>query len=110
MREEREQQRAEEEHKKAEEREGRADQEKIKEAVTELVKVGIVTKIKPDTREAWVDPLAWAMADHEGKENVAWFLAAYVTGRPLGEGTIDIYDHQSGKKLAKIGIFGFKVY
>jgi hypothetical protein len=56
--------------------------------------------------KAWIDPGLWQSSDAEDKENLA--RAIYET---CSSQSIDIYDAQSAKKLARYGsVIGFRAY
>jgi hypothetical protein len=63
-------------------------------------------RVKCDDGKAWVDPGLWEASDARDKENLA--RAIYET---CSSQSIDIYDSQSAKKLARYGsVLGFRAY
>ena len=59
--------------------------------------------------KVWVDPVLWEAMDAEKKEGFSQQLYEGCTS--VGGGSIDIYDAQSAKKLARYGsVLGFKAY
>jgi len=68
--------------------------------------------IEPDLNKAYIDPDLWTQMNAELKEDFSASLAIYCGNK---KGTrlywVEIYDKQSGKKLAKYSQnWGFKVY
>lgn len=58
-----------------------------------------------------IDPLLWDILNSVQKENMAQNIASYYSfNSEFHDIFIDIYNFQSGKKLAKYDPFGFKVY
>jgi len=63
--------------------------------------------------KAYVDPLSWYSVDVFQKENVAKGLAFYCAqknGWDPKNVWVDIFDLNTGKKIATYDVFGFKVY
>jgi len=68
--------------------------------------------IEPDLNKAYIDPDLWSQMNAKLKEDFSASLAIYCGNK---KGTrlywVEIYDKQSGKKLAKYSqTWGFKVY
>ena len=81
-------------------------------AVNGFIKNGLVKKITPELNKVYVNGYHWAMADIEQKEYIGKALALYC-GYQKGTKLfwVDIYDWQSGKKVAKYSdSWGLKVY
>jgi hypothetical protein len=82
-------------------------QQKIaNEVVSAMVKVGFL-RVDTDLRKAWIASVAWESTDAIGKESLTFTIAVYCHA---SNPTLDLYDKQSGRKLASYGPFqGFKV-
>ena len=77
--------------------------------------IGLLTRINPVGFEAFVDPVAWSDLDITTKEMVAHGLALYCTYKTGADAQVSVVithikDTRSGKKFAKYGPWGFKVY
>ena len=72
---------------------------------------GFIKKYDSTSHEVWVDPLVWNFANIEVKEHFTTMAGLYFSfnGKYSHE-FVDVFDYQSGKKLAKIGMLGFKAY
>ncbi|MFA6476127.1 MAG: hypothetical protein WCV68_01780 [Candidatus Paceibacterota bacterium] len=86
--------------------------DKVESAVNALKITGLVKKVDSSLNQAYVDGLNWGTLNVEEKKTTAQALAYYVGHE---EGTnlywVDIYDWQSGKKLAKFSdSWGFTTY
>jgi hypothetical protein len=74
--------------------------------VPQMVQKGVL-RLEVDNRKAWVDPLVWATIDAQAKETLTNVIAIYCSEKYP---TVDLFDKQSGKKLASYGPFqGFKI-
>jgi len=83
----------------------------ILDAVNSAVEIGFIKKLDSENHEVYVDLLIWNASNIETKENFTISMALYCSFNSSFEGKwVDIYDYQSGKKLAKYSIWGFKVY
>jgi ABC-type transport system involved in multi-copper enzyme maturation permease subunit len=77
-------------------------------AVRGMLKKGILLRIDRRAGKAWIDPLAWARSNAQGKKSITSTIAIYCK---LFFGGIDIYDAQSAKRLASYGPRqGIKIY
>lgn len=87
------------------------DWKAIGKSVADLTEMGLVKKIDMEARKTWVDTTQWNIINAEMKEGFAKTLALYCAHKS-GDQTyfIDIYDWQSGKKIAKYDAWGFKVF
>ena len=73
-----------------------------------MLKQGVLRRLEPQERKAWVDSITWVMLDAYNKEVVTRALAIYVSP---AYPEIDVYDAQSARRIASYGPFqGFKVY
>jgi len=79
------------------------------ESIENLISEGILRLELPLNR-AYIDPIGWNYIDYKEKENLARALSIYVGNRSDNLYWVEIYDKQSGKKLAKYSSWGFKVY
>jgi len=84
----------------------------VKDIVANGREIGIIKKVSTPTHEAWVNEYQWRVGlDAEAKENLAIILAKYCGyWQNTDAYFVSIFGGQSGKKLAKYSIFGFKVY
>lgn len=85
---------------------------KVEKAIEDLTKAGLVKKTDPSLNQVYVSKLYWDAQDIEAKETAAKAFAYYV-GYKKGTNLywVDIYDWQSGKRLAKYSeSWGFTVY
>lgn len=75
--------------------------------VVGLAEAGVVRKIDLGSGSAYIDPVAWVVADIDQKAEIGAALA-YFRGAKSGNNThvIRLYDHQSGKKLAEWSEWG----
>jgi|ERR1051325_7426483 hypothetical protein len=82
----------------------------IKKGIEDWIRSGQV-EVDRTAWKAYVAPAFWESLDHRQKEDLAFALAVYVDeGRSSGL-SIDLYDKQSGKKIAKWTDFsGMKFY
>ena len=65
------------------------------------------------SHEAYISPLLWSIWDADLKETMVTAFAIYCAMNDPEYpdlATVDVIDKQSGKKLAKYGVFGYKVY
>lgn len=87
------------------------DWQVIEDVVKKLTEEGLIKKIDIGAREVWVDTMGWTLIDAEMKETLARTIA-YHCAHKAGDQVYfaDIYDWQSGKKVAKYDAWGFKVY
>jgi len=71
-------------------------------------------KTKCRLAKAYIDPAIWYSIDVFVKENVAKALAMYCAQinewDPKKKVWVDIYDLNTGKKIAKYDVWGFKIY
>lgn len=59
----------------------------------------------------YIDPIFWAVCDAQQKQSIAYGAAAYCAHKRGDRSLIvDIYDKQSGKKIATYDAFGLKVF
>ena len=87
------------------------DWKTIERVVKSLTEDGLIKKIDLGARNVWVDTMGWTLINAETKENFARTLAFYCAHKAGDELYFaDVYDWQSGKKVAKYDAFGFKVY
>jgi len=85
---------------------------KVEKAMEDLTKAGLVKKTDPSLNQVYVSKPYWDAQDIEAKETAAKAFAYYV-GYKKGTNLywVDIYDWQSGKRLAKYSeSWGFTVY
>jgi hypothetical protein len=84
-----------------------AQQQQIaNEIIPAMVKAGFL-RVEAEDRKAWIASVYWERADAIGKENLTLAIAVYCHA---SNPTLDLYDKQSGRKLASYGPFqGFKV-
>ena len=87
------------------------DWQKIGEIVKNLTETGLIKKLDLGARSVWVDTTGWTLIDAEMKETLTRTIA-YHCAHKAGDQTYfaDVYDWQSGKKVAKYDALGFKVY
>ena len=88
-----------------------ADKKEIAEYVLKNTESGTIQKIDVEFHKVYVNPLIWNLTNVEQKEHFTKMLALYCSFQSSYTGKyIDVFDYQSGKKLAKQGLLGFKVY
>ena len=89
----------------------KAQRTQIYDAIQTSKESGFIRKIEPEYHKAYVDLQIWQLADIELKEKMAAGMADYCTlENNYGPIWIEIFDWQSGKKLAKYDYLGFKNY
>lgn len=78
-------------------------------AIEDMIKSGTI-RFQGELR-VYVSPIFWAVCDAATKEKLAYGCAKYLASK-RGDNNliIDVYDSQSGKKIAKYDAFGFKVF
>jgi hypothetical protein len=86
---------------------GSAAYDRLTAGVDELVRKGLL-RVDTEGRQAWVDPGAWFGVDAETKENLSKAIGFYCSAEYP---SVDIFDKQSGRKIASYGPFqGFRAY
>ena len=75
------------------------------ESMESLIKKGLVA-FEMSTNKVYVNPALWAEFDYKLKENMTAAFATYCAYKN-GDNSIliTVYDKQSGKKIAKIGVW-----
>jgi len=82
-----------------------ADSIRVNDAIKTLTRQGSL-RIDCGSGNAWVDPAMWQQSDAEQKELLARMICEH-----CASDSINIYDAQSAKKLARYGsVLGFRVY
>ena len=68
-------------------------------------------RVEEESRKVYVKPLVWLALNVDQKRQMAELAAQYLDSyRSEDRGTVEIFNHQSGRRLAKIGVLsGFKV-
>ncbi len=83
----------------------------IEKVINDYVSVGIIQKVDIEGHKIWVDPDSWSIMNVDKKEYLSRKFGLYCSFKSrYTDESAEIYDYLSGKKLAKIGPFGFKVY
>lgn len=87
--------------------------------VLELQKTKYVMEFKPELREALVNPSMWSTMTLQNKQTTSMLLAMYCEAYrhnltqqdmvKVGDGWVEIMDGYTGKRLAKYGVWGFKI-
>ena len=77
--------------------------------VQAYIKEGWIKEIT-EFNEVYVSPEFWDAVDYRQKETFARDLAIYCGKKNKYKEWVEIKDFQSGKKLAKYSVWGFKVY
>jgi len=68
-------------------------------------------RIEYQLNRAYISPSLWLDMDAKAKEGISAALAVHCgTKKGTNANWVEIYDKQSGKKLAKYGVWGFEVY
>ena len=90
---------------KPEEVSGLTDEYLVNDAVKTFKKQGLL-RTDCDAHKAWIDPAAWEESSAADKEALTRSICLY-----CHSDSINIYDAQSGKKIARYGsVLGFRVY
>jgi hypothetical protein len=84
----------------------------VEKSVVGLQKTGLIKKIDISLNQAYVNGFNWASLNIQDKENVGKALAYYVASHKGNDlYWVEIYDWNSGKKLAKYSeSWGFETY
>ncbi|MEW5763594.1 MAG: hypothetical protein AB1824_01345 [Acidobacteriota bacterium] len=82
--------------------------EEVSQRVAGLLANGVVRKIEGD-HYVYVDPATWNALNVDGKQGLCAVLADYAALKG-GLAWVEIYDYRTGKKLARLGSWGFEVY
>ncbi|MCS6244665.1 MAG: hypothetical protein H2172_12500 [Opitutus sp.] len=75
--------------------------------VVQLQADGVV-KIDVKLSKVWIDPIEWITVDAAGKQQLATLFAGYVWDANPDSKSIEIFDKQSAKRLARFGRMGFQ--
>ena len=85
-----------------------AGRQDIVNLVDRMIAEGVITHI--EYADYYVNEYAWAVWDAQTKKNFAFACAVHYLEKGGGAERSEIYGSHSGKKLAKWGAFGFKIY
>jgi hypothetical protein len=81
-----------------------------KEVIPNLYVSGLLKKLEPNVRRAYVNPILWNALNVDQKRFFSGCMADYVHKQTQWSASIEVYDYQSGKKLAENdNVYGFKV-
>jgi hypothetical protein len=80
-------------------------------AVAQMLKTQIVTKIEEDRDRVWVSPSAWNHASYDQKASMAHVLAKFcAASHGTAHMDCEIVDDQTGRRLARYTNDGFTLY
>jgi len=83
----------------------------IEDAVEKSLSTGVIKRVNAAGHEVLVNPIAWAVWDADAKKAFTETLAKYCDlKQPSGALFVDVFDAQTGKKVAHYGPFGFQVF
>jgi len=85
---------------------------KLQTAIDLWMEQDIIAKIDFNAQGVWIRPVAWSAIDAGNKKNLVMVVAEYVKlRRGSSSMAIDVFDAQSGKKIAAYGdILGYRVF
>lgn len=80
----------------------------VEQAILDAREAGIIQSMDVDANRVYVDPVLWTIMNVNQKRGFAFLVAKYF-GERGSTNRAEIYDFQSGKRLATQGAFGFRV-
>lgn len=77
--------------------------------VEEGVNKGIIKKTEVDFHKVYIDHQSWHLYNYDDKKGITKMLSIYMEIQ-TGTRFVKVYSYHTGKKVAKWGTFGLKLY
>ncbi len=77
--------------------------------IAELQKLGVLRRLDCEAHEAWLEPIYWTASSYDAKRGMAQTFVSGCMQKPDDASWVNIVDNRTGKRLGKLGAWGFTV-